>query len=577
MNMNWKITTTAFLLSAALVASTPGVKVFAQQSTVVNGQADVLKLTNDVQVKLKRTFSERTVDNTTIGAVIVLSNSSNKVTRVPDYELRVTTGDGVSYTLSPSLTNARSIQPKGKVELSYLLQVDRTDSFVLKKLNWVYVNEYVYPRKMTSLLSMNITGKVWQGNPKEGEASASEILWGKSFKLDAYSPDISYTPISLQRQGTDNGDITVVVVRAVNSGKEQAFVPDFVISGTDGQKLYDGVRASDKATVLGAGEAKNLFFGIPTRAAISLNRLVVMTPERFTSMDASGGANQAVFYVGHSFIGMPSNNLASIGLKNYTYGTPIVFDSQNELMDKKVQVSLVELHMHDNQGDGYKTAVAKFKLHNTGKLPVPLPAFQAELANGEGYTYSGDRQNVAVQQLMPGLSHVISYSFNVPKTEDEETFMLRILDGTTVAPYRLPIAAIGTTVQSDSQEDFWNLYPFKVKMNSWSLQAYIDTVPFTSYSYKLLLDFDIERTDDVVVDEGFSKLKIEIADSAGRMLGSETIPFVGLNRLISGKQTIMFDSIRTAQHQYPVTINFYEIIDTPNGEATRLIETVSQK
>src|SRR5690606_15755162 len=101
-------------------------------------------------------------------------------------------------------------------------------------------------------------------------------------------------------------------------------------------------------------------------------------------------------------------------------------------------------------------------------------------------------------------------------------------------------------------------------------------VPFISYSYKLILDLDIERVEDVVVDSGFSKLKIEIVDSFNKMLGSETIAFTGVDRLISGKQTILFNNIRTEQHQYPLTIHIYEVIDTPSGEASRLIETLQQ-
>lgn len=578
MNMKWKKTMTSVLLSASLVASTSAVTVYAKQAPVVKEQAQAasLKLSNNVQVEFKGAFIEKTANGTAIGAVIRLKNTSGKITRVPDYELRATSSDGISYTLLPSGTNARAIQPKGKVELTYLIQVNRTDSFTLKKLNWVYVDEYVYPRKEKTLLSMNVTGKVWQGVESLASATKSLTAWGKPFKLDLYSPNVTYTPTNLSRQNTDKGVVTIVTVKAVNSGKDKVFVPDFVISGTDGKKLYTGENVSTKSIVLNAGESKTVRFAIATDAAARLNGLVVMTPEQFASPMAGNGSGTIDFYVGHAVIGMPDNNQSPIGAAVYTLDTPITFDAQNELIDKDVQVSLVELHMHENQGDGYKTAIAKFKVQNTGKLPLPFPDFQADIASGEGYTYSGVRQNITTKSLMPGLSHVVSYSFNVPKSEDEESFVMRILDSATAAPYSTTIASIGVDVQDETLEDVWNLYPFEAKLNSWSLQSSIDTVPFTSYSYQLNLDMDIKRTADIFVDDGFSKLKIDIADGFGRMLGTETVPFVGVNRLISGKQTILFNNIRTEQLQYPLTINFYEVIDTPNGESTRLIETVKQ-
>lgn len=576
MNTNWKKNVAAVLLAVSLTATPSAVTVFAESASAVQGQAALMKLTDHVRAELKGVFNEQTPDGATVGAVIRLTNDSGKVTRVPDYELRIFSSDGISYTLSPSAANARSIQPKGKAELAYMLNVDRTDVLELTKLAWVHVDDYVYPRKENTLLTMNIAGKVWNGYNSAENRSTGIIKWGQPFKLDFFSPSISYTPTSMQKQTTAQGNVTVVTVKAANTGKEKAFIPDFAISGSDGTKLYAGEKAESKTIALVAGETKNVRFAIPTAAAVRLNELVVTTPLSFAA-SAGGGQQTVVRHIGHIRLGLPDNSLSLAGLKDYTFDTPIVFDPLNELVDKDVQVSLVELHMHDNQGDGYKTAIAKFKLQNTGKQPASLPAFQAELTSGDGYTYIGDRQNVTAQQLMPGLSHIVSYAFNVPKTEEEHRFALRLLEGGTAAePYLSPIAAIGVTVQDEAKSNVWNLYPFEVEMKYWSLSAVADAIPVISYSYKLTLDLDIKHTEDVVVDNGFSKLKIEIADGFGKMLGSETIPFVGTGRLISGKQTIRFNNIRTEQHQYPLTIHIYEVIDTPSGEATRLIQTLKQ-
>ncbi|WP_276353577.1 hypothetical protein [Cohnella caldifontis] len=578
MHTNWRSTAAAVLLTAALAVS-PSVSVLAATPAVQAGQgqglAKPMKLAGSVSAELKSAFVERSADDSTIGVVVWLRNDGAKVTRVPDYELRVTTADGVTYTLTPSASNPRSIQAKGKAELGYILNVERTDRLELTKLTWVNVDEYVYPRKETPMLSMNLSGKVWQSTAPDS-ASTGAIKWGQPFKLDLFSTDVTYTPASVQKQTTAQGGIvTVVTVKAANAGKQKAYVPDFAVSGSDGAKLYAGEKADNKVTSLSPGESRNIRFAIPTAASVALTGFVVTTPERF----ATAGGGSIVEHVGHVRIGLPQSGSSLAGLSAYAFGSPIALDALNELVDKDVEVSLVELHMHENQGDGYKTAIAKFKLRNTGKEPAPLPAFGAELVDGDGYTYAGVRQNVATQSLMPGLSHVVSYAFNVPKTEeDDQRFALRLLEGGTAdSPYPSPIAAVGVQAQiGDKDSDVWDLYPFKVEMKYWWLNAYADTIPVTSYSYKLKLNLEITQSDDVVVDAGFSRLKFELVDTQGKMIGSETVPLTGVGRLVSGTQIVKFSNIRTEQQEYPLSINVYEVIDTPNGEATRLLKTFHQ-
>ncbi|MBW5448485.1 hypothetical protein GE107_20785 [Cohnella sp. CFH 77786] len=580
MHTKWRKTIPALLLAASLTVSAAPLAASARQELASAAQsqgysAKPMKLAGTVRAELKSAFVERGADGSTIGVVIWLQNDGAKVTRVPDYELRIVTGDGVSYTLTPSASNPRAIQAKGKAELGYMLNVERTDGLEPEKLAWVSVDEYVYPRKETTLLTMNIAGKVWQNADPDG-GSAGAVKWGQPFRLDMFSPNVTYTPVSMQKQATAQGGIvTVVTVKATNAGKEKAYLPDIAVSGSDGSKLYAGERAGGTTATLAAGESRNIRFAIPTAAGVNLREFVVTTPERF----AAAGGSALVFHVGHVRIGLPDNGFSLAGLSEYAYGTPIALDPLNELVDKDVRVSLVELHMHDNQGDGYKTAIAKFKLQNTGKEPAPLPAFQADLTSAEGYTYSGVRQNTVAQQLMPGLSHIVSYSFNVPKTENAEKYALRLLEGgTTESPYSSPIAdAVAVKVQSEAADsDVWDLYPFQVKMKYWWLSAVYETVPNISYSYKLKLNLDIQGTDDVVVDANFSKLKFEIVDAFGKMLGSETVPLAGTGRLVSGYQTINFTNIRTEQQEYPLSIQVFEVIDTPNGEAKRLIKTFDQ-
>ncbi len=86
---------------------------------------------------------------------------------------------------------------------------------------------------------------------------------------------------------------------------------------------------------------------------------------------------------------------------------------------------------------------------------------------------------------------------------------------------------------------------------------------------------DIKRPDQVIVDSNFSKLQFELLDTAGRVISTKALNFTGPNRIISGENNIMFDST-TEQMEYPVTVNVYESITTPNGEAKRLVATFKQ-
>jgi len=567
----------------------------AQAATII--PAEFRKLTDKVSAQWVGAYLERTAYGASIGAVVLLRNETGSVTRVPDFELRLVTDDGVVYTLVPSAANPRSLQPKGKAELAYVFEVDRQDAFELVRALLVEVDEYVYPRKETTLLAMDIGGKVWQADSKAaGRAAAGaaggsgateqagtsagdltgKLPWGQPFRFGLLAPDVEFTPVGLHEQVTAQGaSATIVTLRAVNRGQEAAYIPPFSVSGSDGTKLYAGQRADRVTGALAPGESRNVRFAIETAAGTELTELVVTTPARFVTPQGA----EMVRQIGHAAIRLPAAGLAWSNVRPYELGRPIPPDAASELVDKDVQITLEELYLHENYEDGYKTAVAKFGLRNTGKQPAAMPQFQAELVNEEGYTYLGERQLNAPLRLMPGLKYVVTYAFNVPKTAEEGRYALRLLEGGTAqAPYSTPLAQIAVTMQGENTLDRqWDLYPFRVHLKSWSLGFMGNSFPTTAVTYKLTVDLDIERTDDVVVDTGFSKLKIELADNLGVVLGSETFSFVGPHRLVSGKQTLVFGNVRTEQYMYPLTVRIYEAIDTPAGEATRLLQVLQQK
>ena len=570
----------AAAFSALLILSAPvrpgalGTAEAAAQSPA-GGEAHML--TDAVRAGLKGVFGERTPEGSVFGAVVVLENLAGKVTRVPDYELRVRAEDGTVYTLVPSLDNARSLQPKGKAELGYLLQLDRAEPLKAAALEWVEIDDYVYPRKEKTLLVMNMEDQLREESQASG--SAALLKWGDSFRLEE-APGIVLTPAAVEERAAEQGRIFAVTVKAVNETSEKRYIPEIAAVLVEGRTLHTGTVAEESLLPLQPGEARNLHFVVKTGKDARPVALAVATPVRFVLPSPQGlqGAPQLYEYpLERARFALSAGGGQAAKPADYKYGTPIAFDPLNKLIAADVRVSLMELHLHDNPGDGYQTAIAKFKLQNTGKKPVPLPHFGAELAAPGGETYAGERQQAAPAQLMPGLSHIVSYAFNVPKTETGERYTLRIVDASAAHPHGVTIAALSAEVQREREDNVWNLYPYIVKLNYWTVLPYADTVPVISYSYKMVLDLDIELADDAVVDAGFAKLKIELADSQGRTLGSETLPFTGPGRLVSGRQTILFDRIRTEQHQLPLTIRIYETIETPYGEANRLIQTLERK
>jgi hypothetical protein len=94
--------------------------------------------------------------------------------------------------------------------------------------------------------------------------------------------------------------------------------------------------------------------------------------------------------------------------------------------------------------------------------------------------------------------------------------------------------------------------------------------PGNSYSYKLNVDFDIKLQDEVVADQGSSKLRLELVDSSNKIMTSKVLSFTGENKLVSGPQTLNFDYDR---QETTVKLHMYEIIDTPFGEVRRLIQS----
>ncbi|MCS7458974.1 hypothetical protein N0M98_02365 [Paenibacillus doosanensis] len=604
MKTNWRAAMAATVLSVALIGSSvPAMADDAPAAAVVSSAS--YSLNESMSAVVKSVSVNRTSGGLQIGALVGLTNNTGAMARVPDYEVRVKTTEGTVYTLQASSANARSLMAQESAELTYMVTVDRPTDAEISELSFVEVDEYTYPKTEKVLLNVPVTSSVWYGTKGELTDPSANIAWGETFSLPSSSSPLRYTPVEMSKQNDANGYSYLITVLADNQGTGTETVPDFRLDGKTADKTYAGKRVEQEPVTLAAGEKKYVHFSVTLDQDVSLQSLLLMTTEAFVPAggassaqgaagagagSAAGGAaagsaagasaqTQPGFDVARLIIAAPTPSSPSNTAGDYTIGSPIAVDPLNHLIDSKTEVSLVELHMHENEGEGFKSVVAKFKISNKSDMTVATPAFQTELVGGDGSSYAGTRQSTTAAELMPNLGYVVSYSFMIPASESGETMTMKLLDNVTAAPYSSTIANFNVAVQKDTDDSLMSFYPFNVKLDDWTLSAFTNTAAGgqgLTYSYKLKLWLTVNRLEDVVVDQNFSKFKVELVDSAGRSLGSQTVPFTGDNKLVSGEQTIDLSNIKTDQVSSPITVKLYESIDTPNGEATRLVKTLVQ-
>jgi hypothetical protein len=529
------------------------------------------------QGQVKSLMQEKTSNGWRIGAVIKLNNTSGSTIRVPDYELRVKTAAGTVYTLQPSASNGHSILPQSSNELSYLVDIEVKTDISLTDLLWIDVNEKVYPKQETLLADAPIGSIVWRG--KDAVINDPTLLgdWGVTFSVPGAISALKYSATSMSKQFSGQSPTYIVQLKVVNPGSYTETVPDFILSGKAEGQSFIGKRVEEGPITLNPGDQKNIHFAITTNTDTKLNAFYVLSSESFLPQ---GQTAPIQYYTGRIGFRLPTNADLPPAGSTYTFGTSMVFEQGNDFINPNLDVSLVELHVTDNKETGNKTGLAKFKLINKGDKPIPVPVFQTELTGTNGYTYSGNRQTVSTQDIAPGTASVVSYGYTLPSTEQSDQYKLNVqavLPGgaqgqSSGAGYRSTIASYKVSTQSDNDHNNISLYPFKLNLKSWTLsQITMMGAAGFSYTYKLNLDMDVTREPVVVLDNSFSMLKFDLVDGLGRSLGSNSFPFTGTNRLVSGSQELSFSNLTQKQVQNNVSIKVYEAVTTPTGEVDRFI------
>lgn len=245
--------------------------------------------------------------------------------------------------------------------------------------------------------------------------------------------------------------------------------------------------------------------------------------------------------------------------------------SSNGVVDKNLDISLVELHMHENEDLGYKTAIGKYKITNRGSSTLTLPNIGTELVNESGLSFTGVKQTTSATTIMPNTSYIVSYSYLLPTSETGTNLALNVIDPKSAAPNKLTIGSFQVAAQNESSDKVISFYPFEVTFHAYS----IATMYKSGYVYELNLDLEVARKETVVVDQNFSKMEFELVDSRGRVLGSQSMAFTGTEKLITGSQKVTFSDIKTEQFDNNMVINVYETIETANGSAKRLVKQLT--
>ncbi|KIL36506.1 hypothetical protein SD70_31555 [Gordoniibacillus kamchatkensis] len=283
-----------------------------------------------------------------------------------------------------------------------------------------------------------------------------------------------------------------------------------------------------------------------------------------SASQSSGSAGGAAPIAVTVLTGATDGSDAFASAKAYNLGDKLPLASSTISSD--LDVSLVEFHANPDESDGFRSAFAKFVVTNHGKNSVSLPSLTTGLVTDSGASYPGSRQTSASQQLMPGASYTLSYSYLLPAGVNTDRMALTVADSRSAVSE----ATVAVSPQPADDGNVLHVYPYTVTMNNEMLQWSYSGGTFT---YKLTLDLKLERQTQVIVDGNTPSLEFDLVDGLGRTLASQTLPFTGTNQLTGGLQTVDIGSFKDVSD--PLSLRVYETFPTPDGTAKRLLRTVN--
>ncbi|MFH5182305.1 hypothetical protein ACHHV8_06515 [Paenibacillus sp. TAB 01] len=582
MKIMLKKAVTAALISSALLTF-QGAAVFAdgaQEIAIDNRYPATLQ--GPLQVKINGLLSEHTLSGTRIGVQVKMYNVSNDTVRVPDFEVRVLTENGAKYVLRGSADNPVSVPPMSNSTLSYLAQVDLPVDVKPTDLIWIDVNKDVYPKVETTMLDLPVSNLVWYGDNSAVTDPSAVKAWGETFTIPSVDSALTYTPVSLTTDFKGQNPVQLVKLLVQNPGIQTETIPAITLNGKSASQIYKGSPSDQNVSSLDPGGKKYIYFSIPTDLDTQLNSFTLSTTESYISPNRTDAAANVSYTIGRLSIGLPTAEQTtndSTQPVSYTMNTPLPIDPINNVVNPNISVSVVDLQMYENKGMGYQTGVVKLKFSNRSDKPLPVPQFAAELV-GSGFSYAGVRTNAAAALVVPGTDYVVTYAFVLPLKDAKEQYVLKLIDDKTAAPYKVTFSQAILNVSHPSQEPLHLvMYPYELNIHDWALSTIAginQTTQSYAYNYKLSINMDLISNDSVMVDAKYSKLLMELENASGRTIASTTLDLNGENRLTTGQQLIYFKDTQSDQLEYPLTLNMYEVIDTPSEPARRLVGTLNQ-
>ncbi|NOU97240.1 hypothetical protein GC093_29025 [Paenibacillus sp. LMG 31456] len=549
-------------------------------------------LTANTQAQVKGILQEKTSSGWQLGASIKLTNTSSSTVRIPDYELRLKASDGTVYTLKASSDKPVSIAPQSKVELSYMTEVDKNTDFQLTNLLWVDVDDEVYPKQETILADAPIDSIVWHGASASIQDPSLMGAWGAAFTIPGETSALQYTASNVTKQFTGQAPTYNIQLRVKNTENYATTVPDFTLSGKAEGRSFIGKRIEQSAPTLNPGEQKYINYAIAAEPDAQLSAFYVLSTHSFLKQ----GMNAPIqFYTGRLGVNLPSPVQSGAGLPQYEMGKPIAIDALSKTVNPQMEVALQDLDWFENDGQSYKTAVAKIKFTNKSDNTIPVPQVGAEIVSPNGTSYDGTGIASTVKDVLPGIGAVGTYTFIVPKSEEANQYTLRLMEqqgqqvqqgqaagqqaeqAQTQPTYKMPIAQVNVTMKTLNQiGKVYSFYPYELTMDNFNITNYAAKNGVTNsygYSYKLEMGLDIKTTDAVLADPSNPKLLFQLEGPDGKLLGSKTYSLGGENRLMSGNQSVMFDNAGDTLES-PVSTKVYEVVSTPYGDARRLLATL---
>ena len=464
------------------------------------------------------------------GAIVT---GSGVPTLLPGARQQVTLQASVPASLSMGGL-ALVFSPKGQAKTTTLASLDVSGSFAKAKVG----EAAAYPREDAQGLTVAAS---W--------ASASKLSDGLHVQAN----------VTLSNSGSD------IVALPALSAQFQALRGALAVGATDG---------SAHPAYLAPGESATYRFSGIVPAGVSTDALQLVVLESAAAQAAAGdGAGAAagkgsalpVLVAGLAGTGSGAEATAYDAAQAYTLGSPLPLSGSNTV-DSNLEVALEDLHMHQNDDYGYNTVVAKYKITNKGTTAIDVPNLATELSSGAGYTYVGTRQTLAVKQLLPNTSYVVSYSYMLSSSDPGEKLALGVYDAD-----HLSLGAFKVALQQEPDNGPFSFYPFNVTFNDYAASWTYNSGGFV---YRLRLNLALDRTDTVVVDSSFSKMTFDLVDPFGEVLSTTSMPFSGSGKLIDGEQIVTFSSIKGDQVQSGLSVRVYEEITTADGPVKRLIKTM---